>query len=414
VTVPGTQLAALPPLPIDPTRAPIWITGPDGKYRIAGLDAGAWTVVASAPDYAEGRSRPAQLSLGQTLTVNVQLSPGVFLAGTVTDQRGDSVIGATVSIETPPMTTITDESGAYRLGPVIGSVRVRASAYGYVDAERELELGAPKDAARDEKIDLVLTSADGAIEGELDDPTGLPVASAQIAVIAKTGDRRTVTDGSGRFRIGGLAPGPVRLHVEATGFPPQDLSSTTEDDVRLKLVFGGGIDGMVFDHHTGQPITGAAITATGPGARKLDAESRADGRFSLVPIEAGGWRVKVALAGYLPIARAIDVPVGDRPGAITARDQRFELERGATLAGVVRDRFGSRLAGAKVTVRRRGAGDQDDATATARTDADGTFRIDDTPTGDLDVTVDLDQLHGGTTLTLRPGDEFLSLQLEAQ
>jgi len=112
--------------------------------------------------------------------------------------------------------------------------------------------------------------------------------------------------------------------------------------------------------------------------------------------------------------RAIDVPVGDRPGAITARDQRFELERGATLAGVVRDRFGSRLAGAKVTVRRRGAGDQDDATATARTDADGTFRIDDTPTGDLDVTVDLDQLHGGTTLTLRPGDEFLSLQLEAQ
>ena len=108
------------------------------------------------------------------------------------------------------------------------------------------------------------------------------------------------------------------------------------------------------------------------------------------------------------------MPAGDCPGAITVRDLRVELERGATLGGLVRDGYGSRLPGALVTVRRRGATADDDVTATARTDADGAFRIDDTPTGELEVTVDKDALHGATTLTMRPGDELLSLQLEAQ
>jgi hypothetical protein len=300
-------------------------------------------------------------------------------------------------------------------------VRVRASAYGHVDAVRALELPAVTDAVRDEKLDLVLVPADAAIEGELDDPTGLPVAGAELSVAtpgAAAGDviaggRRATTDKAGRFRIAGLPPGAVRLHAIATGFPPQDLDAQAVSDVKLVLALGGGIDGLVFDHHTGQPIAGVAITATGPSGAREDAESGADGRFTIAPIVPGAWKLQVALAGYLPVARAIDVPVADHAGVITARDERVELERGATLGGVVRDQYGSRLPGAIVTVRRRGAG-PDDATATATTDSDGAFRIADVPTGDVEVTFEGDNLRGGTTLTLRPGDEFLSLELSAQ
>jgi protocatechuate 3,4-dioxygenase beta subunit len=367
VTSPLTAAAAPPPpLPVDPARAPIWITGPDGRYRIPGLGAGAWTVIARAPDYAEARSRPTTLAPGDTATVDLVLSPGLFLAGTVTDSRGDTLIGATVTIEraapgSEELIAVTDETGAYRLGPVAGAVRVRASAYGHVDATRELALPATTDAARDEKLDLVLVAADAAIEGELDDPTGLPVAGAELSVggaaagDVTSGGRRATTDKAGRFRIAGLPPGPVRLHAIATGFPPQDLDAQAVSDVKLVLALGGGIDGLVFDHHTGEPIPGVAITATGPGGLREDAESGGDGRFTIAPIVPGAWRLQVALAGYLPVARAIDVPVADHPGVITARDQRVELERGATLGGVVRDQYGSRLPGATVTVRRRGA-----------------------------------------------------------
>ena len=319
-----------------------------------------------------------------------------------------------------PLEAITGPDGTYRLGPVVGKVELRGRAFGHADAARTLDLAAPDgDDAGTEHADLVLVIADGVVEGELDDPTGLPVAGAELVVVGggadvATGARRATTDGAGRFHIGNLPPGKLALKVRATGYPVQTLATTTATDLHLRLAFGGGLDGLVFDHLTGQPIAGAAVTATGPGGQRVDAETPAGGRLSLGPLTAGAWHVRVTLTGYLPVSRTVDVPAGDRPGEVTARDVRFELERGALLAGVVRDRFGSRLPGARVTVRRRGAGKGDDATATGRTDADGAFRLEDVPTGDLVVTVARDALRGRTTLTLGPGDERLSLEIEAR
>ena len=421
------------PLPIDPDHAPVWITGADGRFRLPGLARGAWTVVADAPGYAEARSHPVEVGPGRHADVRLVVSRGVFVTGTVTDQHRDPVVGATVTVElaggararaalatSAPLEAITAEDGTYRLGPVVGKVHLGATAYGHADAERELDLAAPDGDARDEHVDLVLVIADGAVEGELDDPTGLPVAGAHLVVVGgagadvASGARRTTTDQAGRFRIGSLPPGKVALRVEADGFPVQALETPTETDLHLTIALGGGLEGLVFDRLTGEPIAGAAITATGPGGQRRDAETPAGGRLSLVPLTAGAWHVRVTLTGYLPTSRTVDVPVGDWPGQVTVRDLRFELERGALLGGVVRDRFGSRLPGASVTVRRAGAGAGDDATATGRTDADGAFRLVDVPTGELEVTVEKDALRGAATLTLRPGDEYLSLQIEAK
>jgi hypothetical protein len=86
---------------------------------------------------------------------------------------------------------------------------------------------------------------------------------------------------------------------------------------------------------------------------------------------------------------------------VTARNLRLQLERGATVAGTVRDHNGQRVAGA--TVR---AGE-----VTVRSDVEGSFRLSDVPTGRTEITADLDDAHGSVTVPLRPGDEVLTLEI---
>ncbi len=421
---PLAPVAPPPPLPIDPARAPIWETGTDGRFRVPGLGRGSWVIVARGDAIAVTRSKPVAVAPGAIATVEIVVGPGVTVVGTVADQRGTPIAGASVTAILPigggapdeTLEAFTDAAGGYRLGPVAGAIRVHASAYGHSDAERAIDLGGAGGDAREERVDLALVTADAVLAGEVDDPTGLPIAGVRLTVIARKGDPangRTVTaDADGRFRLAGLPPGNLTVRAEAPGFPPQELAITATEDLRLRLAFGGGIEGVVFDHHTGQPIGGAALVAKGPGGAAIDAETGVGGDFALAPLAVGRWRLGLALPGYLPVERTVEVSAGDRAGAITVRDQRLELERGALLGGVIRDRFGSRVPGVEIVVRRT---DGDLVTTTrGRTDADGAFRLRDVPTGALTVTARLDELRGAAEITLRPGDEFLSLELEIE
>jgi hypothetical protein len=99
------------------------------------------------------------------------------------------------------------------------------------------------------------------------------------------------------------------------------------------------------------------------------------------------------------------VPAGNQPGAVTARDLRLELERGALVAGLVRDRRGNRVAGVRVVLARG-----DDKLATT-SDAEGEFRVRDVPTGLVDVAARKAGSSARTRLDLRPGDEQLAVEL---
>lgn len=67
------------------------------------------------------------------------------------------------------------------------------------------------------KLDTDLVSiTDPGLHGLVTDQTGNPVSSAAVTV-KETGQTAT-TDGAGRFRLEGLAPGTYRLRVTASGF----------------------------------------------------------------------------------------------------------------------------------------------------------------------------------------------------
>lgn len=404
------------PLVVDPARASVWITGADGVYRIRGLARGKVSVLASAFGYAEGRSKEHDLAAGQTLTkVDVVLSPGTFLVGTVTDQHGVPVIGAQVTAKPElgaSLDVFTDDAGGYRLGPVSGKAVLHAAAYGHGDANRTLDLAPVKGAtAAVQTEDLVLSVADALLAGVLDDASGVPVAAATLEVIGGSADgRHAVVGTDGAFSIDALPAGALKIRIRHPDYPEHDFDVIAGDGkqrVRLRLPLGGAIEGAALEASSGAALTSVVVTATGPAGATAEATTDKAGRFKLGPLEPGAWKLALKLPGYLPVSRALDVAASRIPGATTVRDVRLEAARGALVGGTVRDARGQRLANAAVTVR-SGAG----IVVEGATDGNGEFRLRDCPTGDIDITATAGELRGSTRATVRGGDEVLGLSLE--
>ncbi len=404
------------PLVVDPAHASLWTTGTDGVYRIRGLARGKVSVLASAAGYAEGRSKERDLDVGQTLTkVDVVLSPGTFLIGKVTDQHGVPVIGAQVTAKPEvgaPLDAFTDEAGGYRLGPVSGKLELHATAYGHGEANRALDLAPVKGTtAAEQTEDLVLSVADAILAGVLDDASGAPVAAATIEVIGGSADgRRAVVGTDGAFSIDALPAGALKIRIRHPDYPEHDFDVVAGDGkqrVRLRLPIGGAVEGAALDASSGAPLTSVVVTATGSGGRTADATTDKAGRFKLGPLEPGAWKLALALPGYLPVTRSLDVAASRLPGGTTVRDVRLEAARGALIGGTVRDARGQRLANAAVTVR-SAAG----VVVEGTTDGNGEFRLRDCPTGDVEIGATKGDLRGLTRATVRAGDEVLGLSLE--
>ena len=435
-TLPSASLITPPPdpAPLVSTLAPsIWTTGSDGRYRIAGVPRGVVAVVASSIGFADGQSEAQHISLGQNLgDVDVTLSVGTFITGNVRDQRGDPVVGALVVATTAPtaffserrgppappsrtgthLEVVTDDSGAYRIGPVTGHVRITATAFAHGDAHEDVDVPAASDPSTVPPplvVDLTLVVADAVLTGMVVDDGGLPVRGARVTITnGVAAGRNAVVDDAG-FKIDRLPPGDVAVRIEHPDFPSVDATVSTSDIARLVLPWGGGIEGMVFDHHTGSAISSVTVSASGPNAAQVEASTMADGKFSLVPLTPGAWTLRVAAAGYRKLAQDINVAAGDRPAQITTRDVHLELARGAHLAGTVRDARGESVVGARVVAHDPDDSEGDVATIT---DADGAFHLTDTPTGRVVVDVSKGDLAGSETVEVSPGDERLSLILE--
>ncbi len=414
------QLAGDPePLPVDPLRASIWVTGADGRYRIRGLAKGRVAVLAGALGFAEGRSKENAIDVGQLLPeINIVLSPGTFVIGKVTDQHNVPVIGAQISASPTvgaPLVAFTDEAGEYKLGPVVGGLELVATAYGHGDARRKLDVPVAKGpTAPEHREDFVLVVADATLAGTLDDVNGAPVAAAHLEVTTGAGEgRHAVVAADGTFSLDMLPEGPLRVRIRHPDYPEHELetkaSSGGKERVRLRLPIGGAVEGAVIEATSGAPLAGIAITAAGPGAANADASSDKLGRWKLGPLVPGRWKLTIKLPGYLPLGHELDVAAARTPGTTSVRDIRLELARGALVGGTLRDARGQRVAGAAIAIRpANGSG----PTAEGVTDAEGEFRVRDAPTGDLEITATSGDRRGVTRVTVRPGDEVLGLSVE--
>jgi hypothetical protein len=443
------------------------MTDGDGRFRIPGVVDGRWLPSAEA----EGMVAVEELTFEtpRTRDVTISLWPGAVVSGIVVDDHGAAVVGAALTVRgvdladrpvlagpvapvlgrgssrliargelgvlvgpVPPLPAPgsrflvawplatpsegtgaeprvsaaplqSDRAGRFRVGGLPpGEYTVSAHHPDFAAGE-----SAPFSATLGREVGPIairLVVADAEIAGRVVDPLSFPVAGARVLVadgaVAARG-RATTADADGRFVLVDVPAGRFTLAVEADGYPPAQAVVTTDAPATVTLAFGGGVRVDVRDAHTGAAIERSRLSGQGPGGggeRSLDLRG---GTGQLVGLPAGVWRLHVDAGGYVAATTTVRVPAGDRPGAITVDDLRIDLRRGAQVAGVVVDRHGVRVAGARVSV-----GD-----VATTSDADGAFRLDDVPTGQVFVGAELGAARGQVAIALRPGDLVVTLQI---
>ena len=141
----------------------------EGSYRMAELVPGRYSVTASAPGLAPVEQGGVMVAPGSETRVDLALTPGASLVGTVRDARSRGpVAGAAVRLSTGSDTamTYTDDAGQFTISDIAPgrrSLEVRHPSYvGRIQSGIELAVGAPG------RVEVVLepvgTGGDQAIE----------------------------------------------------------------------------------------------------------------------------------------------------------------------------------------------------------------------------------------------------------
>ncbi len=332
--------------------------GDDGHFTLADIDAGDYTVSASAPDHAPSVGTHVHLDPGGTGQVTLSLAPGAnAVTGTVSDVSGGPVGGAVVRFlpihgvlgvrAADGFATLTGDDGQFSLGVPDGLYRASVTHPDYVSQRRRVEL---RGGAR--QVDFALAPG-GAVEGRVVRAAdGTPVPFATVAYVRETvttipgvgaisgGGRRgaTTADVDGRFRISGLDSGALRLTARGGG-------GVTSGDTVVRLAIGeqvAGVElvvdsartirGRTLEVGTDQPVAGVRVVAQSEGASvPATAPTGADGTFVIEGLAPGGYSLETDSDTYLAAGLPTRVTVGDAD----VNDAVVRLRRGYFVSGRV-------------------------------------------------------------------------------
>jgi murein DD-endopeptidase MepM/ murein hydrolase activator NlpD/uncharacterized GH25 family protein len=371
-------------------------TDAKGMFRIENVAPGVYVAAAFAADFAPGVSAAFTVRTGEDVKdVAIRLTEGVLVQGRVMGRDGpiaDATVIAQAGMgETAHKiaTTRTDKYGEYTLRSVGGKITLAASAANYGDSERAIAVIEGRTHPRE---DFKLTVEDGQLRGVVLAPDGGAAAGVSVRVVEGITRRRTASDAYGRFTIVPVTSGRYVVELSSSEYPPKRVTIDSERFVELRLEAGGGTRALIRDAHSGEPIANVRVEASGPSGQSVNRLTDAKGVVELRGLKAGDWKLSVRAAGYLAASRSVTVRIGSR-----LQDTTLDLVRGATIAGEVRDRFGRRVAGARVKI-----GD-----VSTVTDSDGGFRLIGAASGTLEA--ESDGRTGEVDLRLSPGDERLSI-----
>jgi hypothetical protein len=375
------------------------LTDAAGSFRLAGLRPGSYRAIASHPDFSGGRSAEIAVQLGRTVEgVEVRLEAGIRIRGVVRDRRGDPIAAALVTAGA--VRTSTGADGAYELPPVAtgADIEVAVTAFGFAAASERVTV---EDGATP-TVDFALEAADQSITGRVFDGAGFALAGARVSAEAGPG---AVTGPGGHFEIAGLAAGEHALTVRHPDYPPHRLEAAAGARIEIEVPIGGGIAGEVRDRGSRAPVPGASLeirrVESKPVQGKTWRPALANGVFELAPLAAGRYRITARARGYAGNAVIVEVQAADRPGDVTASGVVVELDRGARVAGTVRDANGVRVAGAVVKA----------GVVESLSDIDGHFRLVDVPVGRVVIAATHRGRTGELALNLSPGDDLRTLEI---
>jgi hypothetical protein len=334
----------------------------------------------------------------------VELVAGAPLAGRVVDSRGLPVAGAEVFALGPDEARVprlrylagvepaatTSADGAFLVADRRPGERldVAARRTGYIEG-RAAGVVVPNV----EPVVVALREASD-IRGRVVDERGEPVGGAQVfctierdvggyGFSATSGPVSTADDG--RFEIGDVEPGTVRLRARTAGHLPLERggfevpAGRDLEGVELVLRAAAVVEGVV-TAADGRPVIGASVgIVVGDDERDrwaVSAETDGDGRYRLPGIEPGRSTLAATHEEHERAVGELEVAAGTN---------RLDLRMGAghEVSGSV-TAGGVPLAGATVWLAPPG-GRFTWPRRSATTDAAGTFRIEGVPDGGYDL-----------------------------
>lgn len=242
-------------------------TGTDGSFAFAALpDAVSVSVYANDAALHPATRRTIDVPEGGRKHITIALAPErEAMTVTVKDDRGYALAMAQVTAlsldaSTPiRATAFSDARGEATLAGIAGlPVRIEVSSPRAAPKQVQLD-AAPR------TLEIALDPAESAT-GEVRTDRGDPIANASITVYTDGGVRRTRTDARGEYTIGDLAPGEVRVRVEADGYARLEGRATikrgagTTRLARVELTPEAIVEGKVTDAR-GEPVRGARVAA---------------------------------------------------------------------------------------------------------------------------------------------------------
>jgi protocatechuate 3,4-dioxygenase beta subunit len=315
-----------------------------GEYRLPAWAAKVWAVLNAAAEGHLASYEPFLPEEGRGTPPALALTPAGFLAGTVVDEDGSPVTQAEVLVYSAGS---DDEAARARTGSD-GSFRLSGLPAGWFDLEARrrgyLSFRIPGMELRPDSASdlgaLVLTRG-RQLEGRAIGPLGEPVEGAEVWVVPdgiarsrvwvafEEAGPAAVTDQDGRFVLQGLNPRKVLgLDVCRPGYHTRwiDVERSEEGPVQVELARAARVSGRVIDPD-GKPVAGASVDASLSGASRGDftppsspcphngrfssAETDAEGRFTLAPLDGGLFEIVAQAQGYLETApQTVEVAAG--------------------------------------------------------------------------------------------------------
>lgn len=383
-------------------------TDAEGRFRIAGLGAGAHFVVVEAQGFAPSDVVTLDPALDHD-PLRFEILDATPLRGVVRMPNGNpapnvvvrlvrQVSQATFMSSTGrPMhvlETATDAAGEFVFDSLEeGTFDLRAEtpdgllAAAVSGATNRARRGKPRDP-------VVLELAPFAVfEGRVVEASGRPVTqfdlelcTKALAVLPATRARGAFRSDDGRFRIDRLLPGKYELHVAVEGREPHlqtDVVVPSPDGFTIALPAVGDVRGVVYEDPGGAPLEGVSIHLVKNPFEMLgdimlgqqrEVVTDADGAFTLTGLPAG--KVSLAAKHETFVTKGpfeVEVLPGEMRGDVILR-----MTRGGVIEGHVFGDEGLPQAGVTVEAQTDLFGLEK---VSATTDAEGFYRLHGMPSG---------------------------------
>ena len=323
-------------------------TDGEGSAQLA-LDAGTYRARATGHGFVVGLSESFTLSAESTPTVEVALFPGSALAGTMLDDDDGRVGGAELCLSLhessryPPSAFgegLLEDGAQCWKGDEQGQMATPVLPLGRYDLSIKADGLVPRrttvNLESDHPAQTWRLTRGGTVSGLVQDQEEVPVAGATIRLRHREleVEQEGLTTETGRFKIGGLAPGPWNVRVE-----PPNAAVILRDGVSVHK--GVTADLGVLRVRPGLSIDGRVLGADGEPLAEVKVQVRRANRVGrpirTVETDDEG-RFLAAGLGAATVHLLVDAPEGHASTALEdieppQRDLQVELDETGSVCG---------------------------------------------------------------------------------